>query len=269
VISLSDAEFHEIVDYIHNNYGVNLQKKRFLVEGRLGCHIGSLGFNSYHDYFEHAKDDATGRELADLLNRLTTNHTYFMREEKHFDFYYSTVLPWIADDLGDTDLRAWSAGCSSGQEPYTLAMVTLNYLKEHGLHWDASILATDISESALEYGSEGVYPADELATLPDGWRDAWFDKIGDGSFKVNAKLRANVAFKRSNLLDPFEVKRPFHIIMCRNVMIYFDNETRAHLIAKFYEALAPGGYFIIGHSESLSAVDNQLGYIKPSIYRKL
>ncbi|MDR2163697.1 MAG: protein-glutamate O-methyltransferase CheR [Clostridiales Family XIII bacterium] len=268
MIALTDAEFHEIAGYINRNYGVNLTKKRFLIEGRLGYYIDSLGFDNYHDYFEYAKNDSRGRELANLINRLTTHHTYFMREEKHFEFYRSTVLPWVADDLGETDLRAWSAGCSSGQEPYTLSIVTLDYLNERGFNWDSAILATDISENALAYGSKGIYPSEEISILPPEWIDTWFENVGSGSLRVNAKLRANVAFKRANLLDPFDVKRPFHIIMCRNVMIYFDNETRAHLAAKFYDALTPGGYLIIGHSESLSAIKNEFSYIKPSIYRK-
>jgi chemotaxis protein methyltransferase CheR len=191
-----------------------------------------------------------------------------MREEKHFEFYRSTVLPWVSGELNATDLRVWSAGCSSGQEPYTLSIVTLDYLDENGLALDSVILATDISESALAYGGEGIYPAEELSTLPGTWRDAWFERAGADSFRVNARLRANVAFKRANLLEPFDVKRPFHFIMCRNVMIYFDNDTKSRIVEKFYDALIPGGYFIIGHSESLSVIENEFSYVKPSIYRK-
>jgi chemotaxis protein methyltransferase CheR len=265
---LTDPEFHEIVDFVNHNYGVNLDKKRFLIEGRLGSRVGSLGFDSYREYFEYAKNDPTGRELAALINRLTTNHTFFMREEKHFEFYRATILPWIADELGDADLRAWSAGCSSGQEPYALSIITLNYLAERGLRWDSVILATDISEGALAYGREGIYPAREIETLPGAWRDAWFERIGDDSFRVCGKLRDNVAFRRANLLDPFEVKRPFHVIMCRNVMIYFDKETKSRVVSKFHDALAPGGYLLIGHSESLSTFRNEFEYVSPSVYRK-
>jgi chemotaxis protein methyltransferase CheR len=177
-------------------------------------------------------------------------------------------LPWIADELHSNDLRAWSAGCSSGQEPYTLSMVTLDFLRERGLKWDSVILATDISEGALAYGSKGVYPAEEIETLPPAWRDEWFDRIDDASFRVNRKLRANVAFKRANLLEPFDVRNPFHLIMCRNVMIYFDNDTKSRLVSKFYDALMPGGYLFIGHSESLSSIKNEFDYVRPSIYRR-
>ncbi|MDR1043346.1 MAG: protein-glutamate O-methyltransferase CheR, partial [Clostridiales Family XIII bacterium] len=264
--SLTDAEFHEISGYINRNYGVSLEKKRLLIEGRLGGYIKSLGFDNYHDYFNYAKNDPTNRELANLLNRLTTNHTFFLREERHFEFYYATVLPWVADELRDRDLRVWSAGCSSGQEPYTLSIVTLNFLKERGLKGDSVILATDISESALAYGSRGIYPADELETLPGMWRNEWFEKTDDGFFRVNKTLRDNVAFKKFNLLEDFELKKPFHTIMCRNVMIYFDNDTRARLVTKFYDALMPGGYLFIGHSESLSSIENEFDYVRPSVY---
>jgi chemotaxis protein methyltransferase CheR len=265
---LTDAEFHEISDYINRNYGVSLKKKRLLIEGRLGGYIKSLGFDNYHDYFKYMKDDATNRELANLLNRLTTNHTFFLREERHFEFYTSTVLPWIEDALGDYDLRVWSAGCSSGQEPYTLSIVTLNYLKERGLKRDSVILATDISESALAYGSRGVYPANELEMLPGAWKDEWFEKVDKDFFRVNKTLRDNVAFKKFNLLEAFDIKEPFHVIMCRNVMIYFDDDTRARIVRKFYDALRSGGYLFIGHSESLSAIDNEFDYVRPSVYRK-
>ncbi|MDR1292139.1 MAG: protein-glutamate O-methyltransferase CheR [Clostridiales Family XIII bacterium] len=266
--TLTDAEFHEITSYINRNYGVSLEKKRMLIEGRLGSYIHSLGFDNYHDYFEYAKNDPTNREASNLLNRLTTNHTFFLREEKHFEVYYATVLPWIADGMSDRDLRVWSAGCSSGQEPYTLSIVTLNFLQERGLSWDSVILATDISESALEYGSRGVYPADELETLPSAWRDKWFEKVDGGCFRVNKTLRDSVAFKKFNLLDEFGMKRPFHVIMCRNVMIYFNSDTRERLVAKFFDALRPGGYLFIGHSESLSAIENKFEYVRPSVYRK-
>jgi chemotaxis protein methyltransferase CheR len=178
------------------------------------------------------------------------------------------VLPWIEDGLGSYDLRVWSAGCSSGQEPYTLSIVTLNFLNERDLKADSVILATDISESALAYGSRGVYPADELETLPAVWKNKWFEMIDEGLFRVSKSLRDNVAFKKFNLLETFDTKEPFHVIMCRNVMIYFDNDTRARLVTKFYDALRPGGYLFIGHSESLSAIENEFEYVRPSVYRK-
>jgi chemotaxis protein methyltransferase CheR len=146
--------------------------------------------------------------------------------------------------------------------------VTLNYERERGLKWDSVILATDISEGALLYGSAGVYPASEVETLPLAWRSRWFEEAAAGSFRVKDELRSNVAFKKANLLEPFDVKTPFHAIMCRNVMIYFDKDDKVRLVSKFHDALRPGGYLFVGHSESLSTFKNDFEYIKPSVYRK-
>jgi chemotaxis protein methyltransferase CheR len=268
MIALTDSEFLEISNYIRKYYGVNLEKKRLLIEGRLGFYIHSLGFTSYREYFEYIKNDPTHQELANLLNRLTTNHTYFMREESHFEFYLKRVLPWVDEELHERDLRVWSAGCSSGQEPYTLAIITLNYLASKPHTWDSVILASDISERALCVARNGVYPKEELNALPTQWRNKWFEKCDDKSMRVTDELRANVAFKRANLMNPFQIKKPFHCIFCRNVMIYFDNATKETLMKKIYDALLPGGYFLIGHSESLSAIENRFTYISPSVYRK-
>ncbi|MDR0519507.1 MAG: protein-glutamate O-methyltransferase CheR [Clostridiales Family XIII bacterium] len=284
---LTDAEFHEISEYIHSNYGVNLRKKRQLIEGRLGIYVWSLGFGSYHDYFMYAMKDPLRREFSNLISRLTTNHSFFMREKEHFEFYRDQVLPWVDAELGDSDLRVWSAGCSSGQEPYTLSIVTLEYYSNNGNSTrssladisgggdsvappvaDTVILASDISEEALIRARRGVYPASELDALPEAWRGAWFERVGEGCYRVSDALRANVAFKRSNLLDAFGARKPFHLIMCRNVMIYFDNETKNRVVNRFYDALRPGGYLLIGHSESLSPGASGFDYIRPSIYRK-
>ncbi|MDR1028437.1 MAG: protein-glutamate O-methyltransferase CheR [Clostridiales Family XIII bacterium] len=265
---MTDAEFLEISEYIRVHYGVNLKKKRALIEGRLGFYVDSKGYRSYKEYFEFMKNDPTHRELANLLNRLTTNHTYFMREKEHFVFYERSVLPWIEHELNDRDLRVWSAGCSSGQEPYTLSIFTQNYLGARASDWDATILATDISDKALTTAKNGVYPAEELSTMPDEWRRKYFTMHDDYSFKVTPYLREKVAFKNLNLLDPFNVKKPFHAIFCRNVMIYFDNDTKTTLIDKFYDALRDGGFFFTGHSESLTALEHRFKYVSPSIYRK-
>jgi chemotaxis protein methyltransferase CheR len=265
---LTDAEFREISGYINANYGVDLKQKRLLIEARLSFYISSLGYKNYHEYFEYVKEDPTKKELANLLNRLTTNHTFFLREEDHFKFYRNRILPWVDKELKCDDLRVWSAGCSTGQEPYTLAAFTLNYLSERNRKMDSVILATDISERALAYADRGAYPENELKALPDIWRYKWFEKTDEHTYRVNEALRANVAFKRSNLLNPFSVKKPFHAIMCRNVMIYFDHDTRTRIMKKFHDALMPGGYLLVGYSESLSPASHEFEYVMPAIYRR-
>jgi chemotaxis protein methyltransferase CheR len=268
MISLTDSEFLEITGYIHDNFGVNLEHKRALIEGRLGFYLSNRGFESYKDYFDFALNDPSKKELGNLLNRLTTNHTYFMREKEHFDFLGGTILPWIGNDLNDRDIRIWSAGCSSGQEPYTLSMVILDYISEHPGEWDSTIFATDISDRALKVGKIGIYDAEELALIPNDWLKHYFTPGTEDNYQVTKQLRDNVAFKYLNLLEPFTAKKPYHAIFCRNVMIYFDNQTKIELVRKFYDALVVGGYFLIGHSESLSTTENDFTYVAPSIYIK-
>jgi chemotaxis protein methyltransferase CheR len=268
MIELTDREFKDIAEYIRSNYGVNLEKKRPLIEGRLGFYVHSLGYENYSDYFEFAKNEPTHREIENLVNRLTTNHTYFMREEEHFDFFAQTVLPWISDTLADRDLRIWSAGCSSGQEPYTISMVILDYFASLSGTSNTVILGSDISERALGLAREGIYTEEELTHLPDKWRSQYFLRQEDGRWKVAPDLRKNVEYKYINLLDSFRIKKPFHTVFCRNVMIYFDNPTKEQIISKMYDVMLPGGYLFIGHSESLSALNHQFKYISPSIYRK-
>jgi chemotaxis protein methyltransferase CheR len=268
MLAMSDSEFLEISEYIQNRYGVALKKKRTLIEGRLGFYVDSKGYTSYKDYFEFMKSDPTNQELANLLNRLTTNHTYFLREKEHFDYYERIILPWIEHKMNDRDLRIWSAGCSSGQEPYTLSIVTMEYLIGRASMWDSTILATDISDRALTVARNGIYPAEELSGMPEEWRRKYFTMHDQYSFRVTPALRDNVAFKNFNLLEPFHIKKPFHTIFCRNVMIYFNNDTKQTLVNKFYDALHEGGYFFIGHSESLSTLNHKFKYISPSIYRK-
>jgi len=268
MIKINDNEFNEIVSYVRNNYGVNLEKKRPLIEGRLGLHLYTLGYDNFKDYFEFAKKDPTKQEMGTMIARLTTNHTYFMREEQHFKYFNNTILRWIDEDLKEKDLRIWSAGCSSGPEPYTLSMVILDHYETVPARPNTVVLASDISGKVLSEGRKGIYKAAQLEELPERWLKKYFVSIGDDQWQVNDKLRKNVAYKKINLLDNFDVKKPFHVIFCRNVMIYFDNPTKEELVQKFFDAMIPGGFLIIGHSESLSVLKQNFDYLRPSIYRK-
>lgn len=269
MIYLKDDEFNEITSYIKSNFGVNLTNKRPLIEGRLSNYISDLGYDNYHDYFNYAKKDMVNDEMTMLINKLTTNHTYFFRENDHFEFYKNTILPWVDKNLKTKDLRVWSAGCSSGQEPYTLSMITLEYLGAGASDWDHTILASDISNKVLTIAKNGIYSRDELSDVPHSWIKKYFAAHDEEKFIVSESLRKSVAYRNFNLLSPFEFKKPFHAIFCRNVMIYFDMPTKNQIINKFYDVLQPGGYFMIGHSESLSSCDHRFKYIKPSIYQKI
>lgn len=268
MIKLKENEFRAITSYVYDNYGVDLKKKRHLIEGRLSHHISQLGFENFLDYLNFVKEDRKTDEISTLINKLTTNHTYFLREHEHFDFYKKIVLPWVENNLKVRDLRVWSAGCSSGQEPYTLAMITRDYLGSQLGSWDATILASDISEKVLTIARNGIYSHEELEKVPKEWIRKYFVKKDAEHMVVSDALRKGVAYRTFNLLDPFSFKKPFQAIFCRNVMIYFDVPTKNKLVKKFYDALEPGGYFFVGQSESLSAVTHSFKYIKPSVYQK-
>ncbi|MDR3072007.1 MAG: protein-glutamate O-methyltransferase CheR [Clostridiales Family XIII bacterium] len=268
MITLSDEEFDEISNFIYTHYGVNLKKKRSLIEARLGFHIFASGYKSYKEYLNAVRSNPSKRAHEELVSRLTTNHTFFMREKDHFTFYTETVLPWIENVLQERDLRVWSAGCASGEEPYTLSLCTFAYLGTKVQNWDTTILASDISARALTIAKEGVYPTANLSALPESWIKKYFQPISDGKYKVSNVLRKSVAFRKINLMDPFVFKRPLQTIFCKNVMIYFDDAIRTELLRKFYEVLRPGGYLFVGHSESLSTLKHDFEYIAPSIYRK-
>ena len=268
MLNLQDNEFNYITSYIKTHYGVNLEKKRHLIEGRLSNHIASLGFSNYMEYFESAIQDKKGQEMTSLINKLTTNHTYFLREKSHFDFYREHVLPWIDKKLQCKDLRVWSAGCSSGQEPYTLAILDADYFGVNHTGLDCTLLASDISNKALDSAKKGIYTGEELSHMPEAWKNKYFVKLDDQHFVVSETIKKNVAYRYFNLLSPFSFKRPFHAIFCRNVMIYFDTPTKSDIVNKFYNALLPGGYFFIGHSESLSSCKHKFKYVMPSVYQK-
>ena len=212
----------------------------------------------------------SGAEIGQILNLLTTNYSYFMREWEHFRYFKDHVLPELAPGLRDGDLRTWSAGCSTGQEPYTLAMLLSDFQAERGLSWDAKVLATDISDKALGAAKKGIYQDDSLKSVPAAWKLSYFNKMPNHEWMVSDSLKKEVVFRRFNLIEEeFPFKKRFHVIFCRNVMIYFREDTKKKLISKFYEATAKGGYLFIGHSESLDK--NEMGYqfISPSIYKKV
>lgn len=269
MLYLTDEEFTTIMTYVKNNFGINLTKKRTLIEGRLSNHVLSMGFDNYKEYFKLAMDDKSGNEMTTLINKLTTNHTFFCREKDHFDFYKDNVLPWIDKVLRTKDLRVWSAGCSSGQEPYTLSMITLDYLGGNRTGWDSTILASDISNKVLASAREGVYTEEQIADLPENFKRKYFISKGQERYSVTDALKSNVLFRNFNLLSPFNFKKPFQTIFCRNVMIYFEAPLKEQIVNKFYNAMLPGGYLFIGLSESLSGLNHKFKSVRPSIYRKI
>lgn len=271
MISINDNDFTKLTQFIKSNYGINLTHKRTLIEDRLSNIIVEKGFQDFGSYLDFVFSDKTGNEIVVLINKLTTNHTYFMRESKHFDYMRSTVLPFLKENVKDHDLRIWSAGCSSGEEPYTLEMIIQDFLGTELLTWDTQILATDISNRALNLARLGIYSEEAIKEIPQKWKIDYFEKADANgeNYKVKERIRNKVVFREFNLMTrPFPFKKKFHVIFCRNVMIYFDQPTKDALINRFYDATEPGGYLFIGHSESINRETSKYKYIMPAVYRK-
>lgn len=267
MLKLTDDDFKRLVTYIKSNYGINLEKKRVLIEGRLANVASSCGFDNFTDYLDFAFNDQTQKETIRLVNKLTTNHTFFMREPEHFDYLRDTVLPHIEQTVADRDARIWCAASSTGQEPYTIAMTIDEYFGDKKRMWDTTILATDLDTDVLRTAKAGIYTAEMMEGLPESWIKKYFIRIDESRYQVTERIRNEVVFKKFNLMDPIVYKKPFDLISCRNVMIYFDTNTKNALIERFYDVIKPGGYLFIGHAENISR-DTKFKYIKPAIYRK-
>ncbi|MFP4698313.1 MAG: CheR family methyltransferase [Eubacteriales bacterium] len=271
MITMTNKEFQLLTNLIKDNYGINLtEKKKNLVESRLNMVLVQENFKSFSEFYKHLIKDSTGKALTTLINRITTNHTYFMRELPHFEFMLREVLPfWISRLKDEKDLCVWSAGCSSGEEPYTLEMVISDYLGTDFSKWNTNILATDISLNILETAKKGIYTEERIKAIPPKWKLSYFKKIDNNRFAVIDRIKERIIFRRFNLMNgTFPFKKKFNVIFCRNVMIYFDKETKETLVNKFYNLLEPGGYLFIGHSESLDRSSSPFKYIMPSVYRR-
>jgi chemotaxis protein methyltransferase CheR len=255
---------------VYEKCGINLHEgKKTLVRARLGKRLREGSFRDFKAYYRFLTEDENGDELVRMLDAISTNLTSFFREKDHFDFLKDRVFPSYAAS-GHRRLRFWSAGCSSGEEPYSLAMWLWEYVGQ-GPCLDMKILATDISTQVLAKAQEGVYPEGRLDNIPKALLRRYFQRghgRQQGNFRVKKLLRDMIVFKHFNLMQPFPFKNPFHAVLCRNVMIYFDKKTQQGLINKFYESLVHGGYLLIGHSESLTGIDHGFKYMKPSVYQK-
>ena len=270
MLTITDKEFRELADYIKINYGIHLkEEKQSLITGRLHNVLAQKNFNSFSEYYKYVISDKTGEAVVTLIDKITTNHTFFMREVDHFYYFRDKVLPYLASTVREKDLRIWSAGCSSGEEPCTLAMITDEFFGKEKMWWDSKVLATDISGKVLGEASKGIYSNEKIAALPSNWKLNYFKKLDNEKSVLIDKIRNEVIYRKLNLMDQvFPFKKKFHVIFCRNVMIYFDNKTKWELINKFYDLTEYGGYLFIGHSESLNREETKYKYIMPAVYRK-
>jgi len=266
---LGDAEFEFIRHVVGENAGIVLgPNKRQLVQGRVARRLRELGLTSYKEYCEHVRRSGP-EELVGLINALTTNVTAFYREKHHFEALAEYMLPEaMSRNAGSRRIRIWSAGCSTGEEPYCLAMTAAEVLPSTS--WDLKVLATDIDSDVIRVAKEGVYPLDRVAALPaERLRNCFQKGTGAHAGKaiVKAHLRAAVTFRVLNLLHQWPMHGPFDVIFCRNVMIYFDQATRERLISRLAQMLAPGGYLCIGHAESIHNAGAPVQLVGRTIYR--
>jgi chemotaxis protein methyltransferase CheR len=265
---LTERQFVSIRKLVLRVCGINLHDgKEGLVQSRLARQLRTLGLADFDEYIEHVHADGTGRALSDLVDALTTNKTSFFRESRHFDLLRDDLLPVL---VRQPRVRIWSAGCSSGEEPYSLAMVLRQALPVRGGP-DTRILATDLATTVLARARNGEYEESALADVPDPFVRTAFECVRrepPRRFRVHDDVRALVRFARLNLMDAWPMRGPLDAIFCRNVMIYFTKETQERLIARFHALLAPGGHLFVGHSESLSGITHAFGYVQPAVYVK-
>ncbi|MGN0507104.1 MAG: CheR family methyltransferase [Lachnospiraceae bacterium] len=267
---MTEEEFLRICRFLKSRYGIDMNRKKEIMQGKLENYIRIRGFQSYHEYMNSVETDYTGTLERELVNLLTTNHTFFMREFEHFDYLRKVVLPELKQKEDKTkDLCIWCGAASTGQEPYMLAMLLKDYFGlEHQL-WDTKVLATDISTQALQQAMEGRYTAEQIAGLPDTWKRRFLQSTDAGKhFEVTKEIKEEVLFRQFNLMDVFPFKRKMHIVFLRNVMIYFDKNTKSELIQKVYNIMEPGGYLFIGRTETIDRGNLPFELVQPSIFRK-
>jgi chemotaxis protein methyltransferase CheR len=265
---LRRREFEQFRQLAHEKFGLDLKSgKEQLVASRLGKTTLELALGSFQDYYEHIMADTSGEALISMIDALTTNHTSFLREPAHFDFLRTVIIPGLESR---DRIRIWCAASSTGQEPYSIAFCLLEQLIARG-NREIEILASDVSRRVLQVAARAVYARECLDPLPQAWLSKYFlrgTRHSQGLYRVKPEVQKLLAFRRLNLIEPLPVMPPFPVILCRNVLIYFDKATQGRVVNALAHCLEPGGYLFIGHAESLTGIDQPLQYIQPAIYQK-
>jgi chemotaxis protein methyltransferase CheR len=272
-IEITPDEYDLVRKLVYERAGINLgDNRQHLVQARLAKRIRMLSLSGFREYFKFLESDRNKDEMIRLIDAICTNTTFFFREADHFDFLAESLRSRIRDENWDQKrytLRIWSAACSSGEEPYTLAMVVQKVLREFP-SIDFKILATDLSQKILAQAMTGRYDAQKLKIVPEEYRRTCFRPVNGSrgtQFEIVPELRKQITFVNFNLMTPeFPFKFGFDYVLCRNVMIYFDRKTQEGLINRIARHIRPGGHLIVGHSESLNGLSHKMKYVKPTIY---
>ena len=268
-IALSDREMDRIVRLVYERSGITLHDgKRALIVARLHKMLKAGGFRSFSDYVRHVETDPTGHELSVLIDAISTNHTSFFREDEHFRYLATQVVPALL--AADRPVRVWCAACSTGQEPVTLAVTLMDALPESH-HGRIRLLASDISTRALKTASAGVYPMKVAATVPQHTLKTYFERglgADEGKARVRANVRRTIEYRRLNLIEIDSLNESFDVVFCRNVMIYFDKAVQQRVVSMIERHLAPGGHLFIAHSESLNGLSHELKWMAPAVYQR-
>lgn len=267
---ITDEEYLRIARFLKGRYGIDMSRKKEIIAGRLDNYMRANGWKTYTDFMDAVDKDVTGTLEKQLVNLLSTNHTYFMREAEHFTYFKQVVLPWVKKkESSRKDLRIWCGASSTGEEPYTIAMVIMDFFGLEKGAWDTQVLATDISTDVLRKAMDGVYTSEQVEVLPDNWKRRFFRKIiNEDAYRVTDELKKEVMYRKFNLMDPFPFRKRLHVIFLRNVMIYFDEKTKKELIRKIYDSLEPGGYLFIGQTETINREYCPFEMVRPAVYRK-
>ena len=267
---MQNETFQKFKKLIYEHSGIDLSSgKEALVSSRLAKRIRELELSSESEYYDYIDAEKSIDELTHLIDMMSTNVTSFLRESVHFELVRAMLLETWRH--GPKAVKFWSAACSSGQEPYTLAMVAQEAARAKNVSpSQVRILATDISTQILRKAEAGVYPTKELESVPEEWIKKYFRKTNNaGEFQVVDSIRSMVTFRRINLSEtPYPMQGPFDTILCRNVMIYFDNVVRSQIVSEAHRLLCSNGYFLIGHSENLSGLQNSFQIVQPTVYQK-
>jgi len=270
---LDARDLRRITDAVYQHCGINLHEgKNELVQARLTKLLRHSSFESLGEYLDHVLAHQDGAEFSDLIDSLSTNLTSFFREGDHFTYLGQEFLPGLIAQKrkkNQTTIRGWSAACSTGEEPYSIAMILGDVIEEFGRNIHARVLATDISQRVLRTAREGIYERRRTDPVPQLLRRfLTISTQRPASVEPIAEIRQMVCFAHLNLIEAWPFTGPLDFIFCRNVMIYFDKPTQQRLIGRFYDILAPGGVLFTGHSESLTGITHRFRYVQPTIYLK-